>query len=201
MALSGNSERFEASISAVLRQDEPIRRVVRETAAVAVIVRETSGVEEILLIRRSERTGDPWSGQVAFPGGRVETEDNSFRRTAERETREEVGIELEEVRFSGYLRAFQARTRSIWVVPSVFLLGDRPDPKPNVEVSSYRWVAFADLLGDDRRTTYKLERGGQQRTFPAFDLDGYLVWGLTERILTALVEAVGRSRPPQAETS
>jgi 8-oxo-dGTP pyrophosphatase MutT (NUDIX family) len=195
MALSGNSERFAASISAILSQDEPIRRVVRETAAVAVIAREASGVDEILLIRRSERAGDPWSGQVAFPGGRVETEDVSFRRTAERETREEVGIELEEARFAGYLRAFQARTRSIWVVPSVFLLGDRPDLKLNGEVSSYRWVTFADLLGDDRRTTYSLARDGHRRTFPAFDLDGYLVWGLTERILTALADAVGRSRP------
>ena len=63
-------------------------------AAVAIILRETSSVTEMLMIRRSKREGDPWSGHMGFPGGRQEPQDHSNFSCALRETYEEIGLEL-----------------------------------------------------------------------------------------------------------
>jgi 8-oxo-dGTP pyrophosphatase MutT (NUDIX family) len=63
-------------------------------AAVAVVLREADGGPEVLFIERARRAGDPWSGHMAFPGGRIDPEDAHARGAAERETREEVGVDL-----------------------------------------------------------------------------------------------------------
>jgi len=185
-----------AAIAAGLREDEPIARAERETAAVAVTLRNGPRGEEVLLIKRADREGDPWSGDVAFPGGRVEAEDASFRDTAVREAREEVGVDLEDVaRFLGYMGSFQAKRKGIWVVPAVFLVDRAVSINGNAEVSSHMWVPLQELLARESRSTYSLERGGETRSFPSFAIHGYVIWGLTERILTSLMESVtGKTR-------
>ena len=65
-----------------------------QQAAVAVVLREGDSGSEILFIERSTREDDPWSGHMAFPGGRVEAADANTRAAAERETLEEVGVSL-----------------------------------------------------------------------------------------------------------
>ena len=63
-------------------------------AAVAMVFREGPGATELLFIERAQREGDPWSGHMAFPGGRVEPVDPGTRAAALRETHEEVGLSL-----------------------------------------------------------------------------------------------------------
>jgi 8-oxo-dGTP pyrophosphatase MutT (NUDIX family) len=187
---------FARAISRVLSNDEPIALEASETAAVAIIFGRDVGREELLLIRRSERENDPWSGQIALPGGRAEKGDGSFRDTAVRETREEVGMDLEaEARFLGYLGSFQARTRSIWVVPSVFISDRLPTVSPNIEVASARWVPFEEFIAPASRSTYHVKRGAESRAIPAFKIEDYLIWGLTERIISAMVEALRQRKP------
>jgi 8-oxo-dGTP pyrophosphatase MutT (NUDIX family) len=190
--LASHRAEFVRSISSLLSQGEPIELVPSETAAVAVIFGDAAtGEEQILLIRRSDREGDPWSGHIALPGGRVEKEDGSFRAAAARETREEVGIDLDaNARFLGYLGPLRARTRSIWVVPSVFLSDGVPIVTSSAEVASYKWMPFQAVVAPESRSTYEPKGHQEGRTFPAFERDGYLVWGLTERILSTLAEAV-----------
>jgi 8-oxo-dGTP pyrophosphatase MutT (NUDIX family) len=180
-----------AAVAEGLEQDEPIKRVERETAAVAVIFRPGTGEEELLLIKRADREGDPWSGDIAFPGGRVEAEDLSFSASASREAREEVGVDLAaNARFLGYMAPFQARRKGIWVVPSVFLITGAVSVERNNEVSSYMWIPLKELLAHENRLTYSLELGDDKRSFPSFNLQGHVVWGLTERILSSLVESI-----------
>ena len=62
-------------------------------AAVAAILRPGDHTEALFILRAS-REGDPWSGQMAFPGGHKDPEDISIRHTAERETWEEIGLDL-----------------------------------------------------------------------------------------------------------
>ena len=75
----------------------------RATASVAVVLREQGPGAELLFIERAKHEGDPWSGQMAFPGGRVDAGDTSERHTAQRETFEEVGLSLQEAEYLGRL--------------------------------------------------------------------------------------------------
>ena len=82
-------------------------------AAVAIILREASmdGAEqtEVLFIQRAERPGDPWSGQMAFPGGHREDSDISLQAAAMRETNEEIGLSLDNADYLGALNHQQAQ--------------------------------------------------------------------------------------------
>src|SRR5690242_2158543 len=132
--------------------------VPRESAGVAVVIFRRFGVdEETLVIRRAEREGDPWSGQVSLPGGLVGPLDRSYEETARRETAEEVGIDLtlEAAIFRGYMHQLKARTRGIVVVPCVFSLAIRPAVVPNdQEVASYKWIPLKSLAKKESRSTY-----------------------------------------------
>lgn len=111
-----------------------------------------------------------------------------------RETLEEVGVDLDaNARFLGYMHQFQARRRDLWVVPSVFLLTGTVSIMSNSEVSSYLWVPLFDLLVRENRATFTLVRGGDSMTLPSFSLGGYVVWGLTERILSSLADSISKS--------
>jgi len=153
---------------------------------VAVVFRRSGGREEVLMIERAERVGDPWSGQVAFPGGKVEAFDGSFEEAAARETEEEVGIRLGASSFLGYMSSVKARTRDITVVPCVFELTEDATPTLSGEVVSTFWLPLAELLSGESRSVYSPERG-DMTGFPSFVYEGHVIWGLTERILSAIV--------------
>ena len=154
-------------------------------ASVAMIVRDRR-LPSILLIRRAERAGDPWSGQVAFPGGKMQEGDVTARDTAVRETMEEVGIDLNRSsEFLGYGRVATTHTGTMDVVPAVFELKESVEVKPNGEVASFRWVELDELLAPSARSTYQLDRDGSAAGMPAYQVGDYLVWGLTYRILGA----------------
>ena len=180
---------FIGSFSPKLTRDEPAQLVPRKSAGVAVIFRSNKGEEEVLLIRRAERKGDPWSGQVAFPGGMVSPTDRSFEETARRETVEEVGIDLTPRAgvFLGYMRELKVRVREVVVVPSVFRLDVAVAVILSNEVAAYEWVSLGKLASDEARSTYLLHRDGEAIAFPSFVHQGLVIWGLTERILSAII--------------
>ena len=164
-------------------------------AAVSIILK-SSGVPSTLLIKRAERSGDPWSGQVAFPGGKRQPGDRTARETATRETREEVGIDLSRsAEFVGYSDVVLTHTGTMDVVPSVFLLKEEVEVKPNEEVASWRWVGIDELLSPRSRSTYEMRRDGRTLKMPALTTGDYVVWGLTHRIVTSLMDESRMSRP------
>jgi 8-oxo-dGTP pyrophosphatase MutT (NUDIX family) len=173
------------------KQPPAFRLAPKESAAVAVIFHSSGDEEEVLLIRRAERVGDPWSGQVAFPGGMVSPADGSFEETARRETAEEVGIDLdaEGAVFLGYMREFKPRMREIVVVPSVFKLAVAPAVTLNREAASYEWASLRSLAKEEARSTYVLRRNGAEFAFPSLVYHGLVIWGLTERIISAVIGA------------
>jgi 8-oxo-dGTP pyrophosphatase MutT (NUDIX family) len=157
-------------------------------AAVAVIL--VPSPDAVLLIRRAERAGDPWSGHMALPGGRSDEADADLLATAIRETAEEVGLTLAPADLLGSLDDVVPRTRvlpPIAVRPYVFSLPERPPLEPNPEVAGTRWVLLDHLLHPETYHSARLDIQGEPRDVPAYRLDEAIVWGMTERILTALL--------------
>jgi 8-oxo-dGTP pyrophosphatase MutT (NUDIX family) len=186
--LIANSRTYIDLLIPKFHHEEPRNRFGSDIAAVAIIFRYFNDEINLLLIKRVEREGDPWSGQIAFPGGRVEEKDANFRETAIRETREEVGFDLDKCsRFLGYLGSFKARTQGMVVIPSVFLSTRNVSISPNHEISSYRWIPLRSFLEDARRSIHSIEREGIKITFPSFVYNDYVIWGLTERIISTLI--------------
>ena len=172
-------------ITKKLTAAEPVVKGMR-LAAVSMIISDEDR-PSVLLIRRAERRGDPWSGQIAFPGGKMQPGDGTPLRTAVRETDEEVGIDLStSSSFIGYGQVATTHTGTMEVVPVAFLLRSEVGVTPNEEVASYLWADLRELAGS--RTTYSLDVGDKAVQMPAFQVEDYVVWGLTHRILSSAME-------------
>jgi 8-oxo-dGTP pyrophosphatase MutT (NUDIX family) len=149
--------------------------------------------DALLLIRRAERTGDPWSGHMALPGGRREPGDVDLAATAIRETAEEVGVGLPRSALLGSLDDVVPRTPvlpPIAVRPYVFVLPNRPALVLNPEVAAARWVLLDHLLHPATYHAVRIQIRGESREFPAYQLEDAIVWGMTERVVTGVLDQV-----------
>jgi 8-oxo-dGTP pyrophosphatase MutT (NUDIX family) len=174
-------------LSPKLIAEASAKLVPRTSASVAVIFRDAQDDEDVLLIKRAEREDDPWSGQVAFPGGMVSPADKSFEDTAKREAAEEVGVDLSDgaAVFRGYMRDFTPRTKAVVVVPAVFQLVAPSALTPNQEVASCEWASLNELA-EEARSSHRIQKGAQT-PFPRIVHRGLVIWGMTERILSAII--------------
>ena len=164
-------------------------------AAVALIFRLAADGLELLLIKRAEYPGDPWSGQVAFPGGREEAGDSSLVETAVRETREETGIDIDcDGMILGVLDDLRPRTvrlPAIVVRPFVAILDRDQRLELSSEVALAFWVPFGALARTDLWREDTVFARGIQLNARVFRHEDHVVWGITERILTQLLMMVG----------
>jgi len=171
----------------------------KKRAAVAMILRPGAGPGvDVLFIERARFAGDPWSGHMAFPGGRVEASDDDPRAAAERETLEEVGISLAGAEPIGQLDDLRGRHagREIPMVISAYVyFSERPAPlETNHEVAEAFWFPVAKLHEPGRRAHYEI-RGLR---FPGVLVgrpDRHVVWGLTYRFLENFFEYLARPLP------
>ena len=167
-------------------------------AAVAVILRDGAQGIEVLFIRRAEHPQDPWSGQMAFPGGRAEPGDADLRATAIRETREEIGVDLataaEPLGGLDEVRAMaRMRPMNLAITPFVFRLHRPFDPVLSDEVRSVHWLPLGELLGTARRSTMDYAHQGESMQFPCLRIDEIVIWGLTYRMFMGFQERFGIS--------
>lgn len=157
-------------------------------AAVAAVFRPGP---DLLFIRRAVQEGDPWSGHVAFPGGRFEAGDPTLKDTAVRETREEVGVDLAEgARFLGSLAVVRPQVvgvRSLEVHPFVFAVDGTVLASPSEEVAACFWVPLEGLLDGRGRSTMTWRYQGVDLPLPCIRWEGECIWGLTLRILDDLL--------------
>lgn len=175
---------------------EPLRASVpadTPRAGVALLVRPAPADLEVLLIRRADREGDPWSGHMAFPGGRAQAGDRDLADTAARETHEEVGIDPRRAgRWLGSLDdlAPASGVRRIVVQPHVFAVGGDAAPVPDPrEVAAALWIPVGELADPATATEHLLElEGGARLRLPAFGTRGQVIWGMTHRMLSQFLE-------------
>ena len=161
-------------------------------AAVALIFRAgESRAPELLFIKRADYPADPWSGQVAFPGGREEAGDANLADTALRETREETGIDLRnDGTVIGTLDDLRPQTTglpAIIVRPYVVLLKRADSLLLSDEVALAFWVPLEELRQAGSWRDTSVFARGIQLTARAFHHEGHVIWGMTERILAQLL--------------
>ena len=173
----------------------------RVRAAVAIITRQAGDDVEVLFIRRSEFDGDPWSGDIAFPGGRIDGPREPLRAAAERETLEEVGIDLGEADFLGRVDDVTGRTEAVLVSGFVYGLRSPVEIVPNEEVAATGWIPMAGLVEPGRqvkRTFKYLDRDVDMPALRIFDDDSPVLWGLTYRFTEVFMRILGRPIPGMA---
>jgi 8-oxo-dGTP pyrophosphatase MutT (NUDIX family) len=194
-----------ADVRHALARHAPRVLDARRRAAVAMVLHERagdSGGAEVLFIERARHPTDPWSGHMAFPGGRVDPEDTGPQAAAERETREEVGLDLAGAEALGRLddlRAGIPLVAPLILSAFVYRVDERRELRPNYEVQSAFWVPVAALLDPARHVGW---RWGPARV-PGIlvgEPDRHVVWGLTYQLLDGFFRLVGRPLPAERPT-
>jgi 8-oxo-dGTP pyrophosphatase MutT (NUDIX family) len=165
----------------------------RTRASVAMLLRELPGDLEILFIERATDTRDPWSGHLAFPGGKVEPGEQA-RRAAERETQEEIGLDLAAERYLGRMSDIIGANLPVRV--SCFAYGIvTADVQPimNPEVRDVFWVRLSDILRPDLHQTATVGFSGTSLKVPAIVMPQSgkpVLWGLTYRLVMQFLEII-----------
>lgn len=176
----------------VVVPDEPRTR----RAAILLAMRaRADGEPELLMIKRSDFEGDPWSGHIACPGGRMEPEDPDLAATAVRETREETGVDIAaDGRMLGHLDELSPRSPHLpplVIRPYVALVRADVRIVPSREVADAFWVPVAALRTPAAWGVGSVHIRGRDRTVSVFRHGDYTVWGLTERVLRQFLDYIG----------
>jgi 8-oxo-dGTP pyrophosphatase MutT (NUDIX family) len=194
-----------AAILAAHRAKDPLLHVPGRRAAVAAVLRFDRAQPEVLLMQRAEREGDRWSGHVSMPGGNAHASDPDLLATAIRETREEVGLDLARTaRLLGRLDAIQAVARGkvlpMTITPFVFALEDTTATlELGPEAAAAFWLPLVDAARGALDGTYEWKLGPVPMSMPCWNFDGRVVWGLTYKMLGALLTLVQEApEPPSA---
>lgn len=182
-----------------LANHQPERNSVEPTsrAAVAMILKPQERDLHMLFIHRAHHPQDPWSGHMAFPGGRQDPEDLDLSFTIYRETREEVGIDLNvHSEYLGRMTELQAIARgkpiSMTVAPFIYLASPEVSPEPDpAEVQDTIWVplSFMQQHRVERIVTRPMPDGSSIQV-PALEYGGKTIWGLTYRMLRSFLEII-----------
>lgn len=163
----------------------------RTPAAVALLLRSGGAGLEVLFIERAPHGADPWSGDLGFPGGKVEAGDGEPRRAAERETWEELGIELERARYLGHLAEIAGAHLPIRV--SCFVYGIETAARfiLSEEIRDVFWVPLAALADPQRQLMATVHFQGEPLERPAILLPipgKPVLWGITYRLVRQFLE-------------
>lgn len=164
-------------------------------AAVALIVAKLDAGYRILFIERATHPGDPWSGNIGFPGGKVEKDDVDTRAAAERETLEELGVDLRCAEYLGRISDHDGA--HLPVLLSCFVYGINGDTLKCViseEVKDVFWLSIDELTDPGRRGMHEFTFSGDRFESPCVILpyeDKPVLWGLTYRLVTEFLWKTG----------
>lgn len=164
----------------------------------ALVLREHEGEPEALFIRRAVHEADRWSGDIAFPGGRVDSAAEEPRAAAERETLEEVGIDLASAEYLGRLDDLGGSSESLVVSAFVYGLTAAPGLRLNHEVEDARWLSLAEIASPARHASSEFDYLDRHIELPGlrvFDDEAPLLWGLTYRFLEIFMKLLERPIP------
>ncbi len=160
-------------------------------AAVLILLHEWSGQPHIVFTERTEHV-EHHKGQISFPGGAYDEEDETLDRTALRETFEEIGVQPEHVNIIGQLDDL-VTVSNFRVTPYVGVLASQSDYPfvPNGhEVAQMVHVPVTWLLDEQNMELEVREHMGREVLVPAFSYQGHYIWGATARMLHHFIEII-----------
>jgi 8-oxo-dGTP pyrophosphatase MutT (NUDIX family) len=188
-------------IAARLKEHQPRTTATEKSgrhAAVALVLAPGMSGPEALLVRRAEREDDPWSGHMAFPGGRSSAADESLEHAARRETWEETGLLLPPDACMGRLHDVgggRLAEQGLALASFVYALDTRPTLHLNHELAAAVWIPLHFLAKRENLIHYHFPPDPWQRDFPAYVYAGYIIWGITQRILANFFALYGHDLP------
>ncbi len=166
----------------------------RGHAAVSMILRENTTAPDLLFILRAPHQEDPWSGDIGFPGGRLNPTETDPRQAAERETIEELDLDLGQAEHLGRLDDLYGATLPVLVSCYVYAFRHTPQLTPNHEIAETFWFPLEELLNPQRHHLARLVYRGTEITPPAVDLlgpDRTVLWGITYRLINSFFQLIG----------
>ncbi len=196
LPLPGKNAHLDMSPNPVdMRRFDPTLPADYRKGAVLILFYPENQKAFFPLIKRPEYPGIH-SGQIAFPGGKMEPEDADVIQTAVREASEEIGIYPENVRIIGQLSDLFIPASNFLVSPILGFSDSRPDFVPEVrEVSRIIPTALMQLYLPELRKRKMLEINNDFRLdTPYFEVDQEMVWGATAMILSELIQLLENGR-------
>ncbi|MHB2167100.1 CoA pyrophosphatase [Alsobacter sp. R-9] len=165
----------------------PDPSVVHRPAAVLIPVVAHRDEATVLLTRRAAHLRDH-SGQVAFPGGKIDPSDGTPVNAALREAEEEIGLARRFVRPLGYLDSYVTGT-GFHIVPVVSLVDPAYEIALNPsEVDAAFEVPLAFLMTPGNHERHQREWKGLMRHYYAMPYGEHFIWGVTAGILRGMYE-------------
>jgi 8-oxo-dGTP pyrophosphatase MutT (NUDIX family) len=158
----------------------------RMATAVALILRKGANGVDLLFVERAARQGDPWSGDIGFPGGRVDARDRDARAAAERETLEEIGLDLRTARPLGRLGDIEGAHLPVLVSCFAYAVSAPAPFRFDREIEDAFWVPLAELQAPERHVMAPVRFGGETFDRPAIRLPVAgkpVLWGITYRLV------------------
>lgn len=186
LAFENISERLSHFSCTTVKQSDNAKR-----AAVAMILHRTADDIEILFIQRALHKLDPWSGHIAFPGGKLEKGERVHQAVC-RETFEEIGVDLTHALYLGRLPDIMGANLPVCVSCSVFGINRNIfNPRLNDEVSDLFWVTLSELSEQSRHVQRIVHFEENSLEVPAIVLpkdDKPVLWGITYRLVMQFME-------------
>lgn len=183
-------------IQAILASRSPqvVTASHRNHAAVAMLLKQGDRGIETLFIRRTEHRDDPWSGNLAFPGGKIEEQDGDSLETAIRETQEEIGVNLARADLMGQLDDIAGAYLPVTVSCYVFLMPEyESEMILNGEVRETFWFPLKELGNPERHHKARVDWHDAVRVVPGIDLmgnHGPVLWGITYRLVMQFLDLI-----------
>jgi len=183
----------QMSMAPITRLEELQRLKYTSTprqSAVLVLFYPVNDETKIVFIKRPV-DDTVHSGQIAFPGGRVEPEDKDFVQTALREANEEVNVDPDKVKVIGSLSKLHIPPSNFDVYPVIGYSEHRPDFKGNYEVDRIMEVRLTELMDINTKTTKTIyHRTGKLVDVPCYFIEGEIIWGATAMMLGELLALI-----------